>query len=72
MAKKIKHGAQRPPLSTMDKVFYGVGIFLSLFLALFTLIYLGGKFLHKLHTAVGNVLWVNNEFGLLCTFQSYR
>ena len=68
MAKKIKHGAQRPPLSTMDKVFYGVGIFLSLFLALFALIYLGGKFLDKLHTAEGNVLWVNNELGLLCIF----
>ena len=68
MAKKIKHGAQRPPLSTMDKVFYGVEIFLSLFLALFALIYLGGKFLDKLHTAKGNVLWVNNELGLLCIF----
>ncbi len=67
MAKKIKHGARRPPLSATDKTLYAIGILLSLGAILFSLLYFGHVFLDDLHTAEGNVLWLNNDTGVLCT-----
>ena len=49
MGKKIKHGAQRPPLSQIDKILYTILILLSIGLWLFTAFFIGGTLPNILH-----------------------
>ncbi len=67
MAKKIKHGAQRPPLSGIDKFLYITAILLSLSLTFFSMKCLGFTVHNKILFSDPMVLWGNTEVGLICT-----
>ncbi len=57
MAKKIKHGAQRPPLSGIDKFLYVILILLGFGLFLFSVIYMGFNLPDRLHNDGSDILW---------------
>ena len=57
MAKKIKHGAQRPPLSGIDRLLYFLLIHIFVGLMFFTLIYFGFILPDKLHRDSSDVIW---------------
>ena len=56
MARKIKPGAQRPPLSQIDKILYTILILLSIGLWLFTVFFIGGTLPNILHRDSADVI----------------
>ena len=62
MAKKIKHGAQRPPLSWIDKFIYLILGLLCFGLCIFSAVYLAFILPDTLHNDTVDVLW--KDFGL--------
>ncbi len=68
MAKAIRNGAKRPPLSVFDQLLYFIAGLLLFGFALFTIIYLGSILPDNLHHDSPEVLWKNSgAASVLCT-----
>ncbi len=65
MAKKIKHGAKKPPLSGIDKFLYTILILLGLGLFFFSLIYMGFILPDRLHNDGSDVIWKDHFISYL-------
>lgn len=67
MAKKIKHGAQRPPLSGLDKFLYTLLILICAGLFLFSIIYMRMILPDNLHNYKSDVIWSSYWASYFCS-----